>query len=502
MDYGPAGGREQGGAGLMSRFTKFRFLALILALALAAAACGGDDDSGGDAAPDASGDDSSGAAPAPDSDDDDMPDMSDDDMSSGSGGTEDSTGTDSDSSEMSGPEPESVELDFLVFETPNLPAEFWDDAIDRTVADFPQFSVNKLVAPDLNIAEYLTQLAATDQLPDVMMSNFPTADFIAEGLLLPFEESDLERFIDPIGLGYTNGAQYALPMLTVYESGIFYNQDMFDQAGIAEEPSTWEELIAAAEAIEASGNAPFVIGGGGDDRFAAGWPLMNLVTLNTTGIDPTFNAGLRSGENKFTDPEFIAALERYEDFVARGWISPDALSLGYVELQQTFLDGAAAMYPMGSFFAGAVPLDHPFEIGVFPMPTLDGANRLATYTSGGPAISAATENPEQARLFAVEFATNVETNLDDLVRDAHIPNNKNFMLPDDVELHPLITEVIEILADPTAQQVAFFSFEVGDAALVGGFQNELWVQSQELLAGKSAADVAQALQDAWDDLSS
>ena len=28
-----------------------------------------------------------------------------------------------------------VELDFMVFETPNLPAEFWDDAIARTVKE-------------------------------------------------------------------------------------------------------------------------------------------------------------------------------------------------------------------------------------------------------------------------------------------------------------------------------------------------------------------------------
>ena len=37
-----------------------------------------------------------------------------------------------------------IELDFMVFETPNLPAEFWDDAIARTVKDFPQFKINKL----------------------------------------------------------------------------------------------------------------------------------------------------------------------------------------------------------------------------------------------------------------------------------------------------------------------------------------------------------------------
>ena len=399
------------------------------------------------------------------------------------------------------PAPELIELDFLVFETPNLPAEFWDDAIARTVADFPQFEINKIVAPDLNIGDFLKQLAATDQLPDVMMSNFSTAEFIAEGLLLPFEPEDLERFIDPVGLGYTDGKQYALPMLTVYESGVFYNKDMFEAAGITSEPETWDEFINAALAIAASGETPFVIGGAGADAWAAGWPIMNLASLNVTGPDPTFNQRLRTGEASFTDPIFVEALRPYEQLVAAGWLTGEELNLGYADLQQSFLDGAAAMYPMGSFFAGAVPMDHPFEIGIFPMPTLDGAKRLATYTSGGPAISAATPDPEAARLFSVEFATNVETNLDDLIRDAHIANNKLFVLPDDVELHPLITEVIEILADPDAQQVAFYTFEVGDDALAAGLQSEIWIQAQEMLAGRSAEEAAQALQDALEDLS-
>ncbi|MDE0654770.1 MAG: extracellular solute-binding protein [bacterium] len=400
-----------------------------------------------------------------------------------------------------GPAAGSIELDFLVFETPNLPAEFWDDAIARTVADFPQFKINKIVAPDLNIGDFLKQLAATDQLPDVMMSNFSTAEFIAEGLLLPFEPEDLERFIDPVGLGYTDGKQYALPMLTVYESGVFYNKDMFEAAGITAEPETWDEFINAALAIAASGETPFVIGGAGADAWAAGWPIMNLASLNVTGADPTFNQKLRTGEASFTDPIFVDALRPYEQMVAAGWLTGEELNLGYADLQQTFLDGAAAMYPMGSFFAGAVPMDHPFEIGIFPMPTLDGTKRLATYTSGGPAISARTPDPEAARLFSVEFATNVETNLDDLIRDAHIANNKLFVLPSDVELHPLITEVIEILADQSARQVAFYTFEVGDDALVAGMQNELWIQAQEMLAGRSAEEAAQALQDAWNDLS-
>ena len=403
-------------------------------------------------------------------------------------------------------EPGSVELDFLVFETPNLPSEFWDDAIARTVDEFPQFSINKITAPEVGaIGDFLKQLLATGQFPDVAMSNFAVAEFIAEGALLPFEDSDLERFIDPVGLGLTDGRQYALPQLTVLESGVFYNQDMFDQAGITEEPATYEEFLAAGQALADAGLTPIVAGGGGGDAWAAAWPTMNLVALNVSGVDGDWLSNLHTGDASFNDQAFVDAVGTYADWVDRGWVTSDALSLGYAELQESFLAGAGAMYPMGSFAAGAIPLDHDFEVGFFPMPTLDGANRLVTFTSGGPTVSATTEDPEAARLFAVEFATNVATNADDLRRDAHIPNNKFFDLERDtagMDLHPLINEVIATLADPEAQAVPFFTFEVGDDALVAGFQNEVFVASQDLLGGAAPADIGSNLQSKWDELGS
>ena len=98
-----------------------------------------------------------------------------------------------------------------------------------------QFKINKIVPPNVgSMGDYLKQLQATGQFPDVMMSNFAVAEFIEAGLLLPFEDEDLVRFADPVGLGLTNGRQYALPMLTVVESLIFYNKNMFEEAGISE----------------------------------------------------------------------------------------------------------------------------------------------------------------------------------------------------------------------------------------------------------------------------
>ena len=388
---------------------------------------------------------------------------------------------------------EKIELDFMVFETPNLPAEFWDDAIARTVEEFPQYKINKLVPPNVGtMGDYLKQLQATDQFPDVMMSNFAVAEFIEAGLLLPFEDSDLVKFSDPIGLGLTNGRQYALPMITVVESVIFYNKTMFKEAGISEEPKTWEDLEDAATKLANNNTTPFIVGGAAGDSWAAAWPLMDLVALNVTGKDDNYLKDLRNGDRNFSDPLMKDAIDAYANLVASGWTNSTALSLNYSELQQTFLNGEGAMYPMGSFFAGAVPLDHPFEIGVFPMPALDGSPRLVTYTSGGPAVSALTEHPEEARKFAVEFSTNVKTNADDLFRDAHIPNNKSFDLERDMkgyELHPLIFEIIEILQTPGLQHVPFFTFEVGDYALLPGMQGEVFANSQEILSGTSTAEI-------------
>jgi multiple sugar transport system substrate-binding protein len=328
------------------------------------------------------------------------------------------------------------------------------------------------------------------------MSNFAVAEFIEAGLLLPYEDEDLVRFVDPVGLGLTNGKQYALPQLTVVESLMFYNKDMFNAAGISEEPKTWEDLMDAATKLKSNNITPFIVGGAAGDSWAAAWPLMDLVALNVTGKDKDFLKDLKSGKRNFSNPLMESAIDAYSDLVKKGWTNSTALSLNYAELQQTFLSGDGAMYPMGGFFAGAVPLDHPFEIGVFAIPALDGSSRLVTYTSGGPAISASTEYPEAARKFAVEFATNVATNADDLFRDAHIPNNKNFDLERDMkgyEIHPLIFEIIEILQTPNFQHVPFFTFEVGDDALVAGMQAEVFSNSQEILSGKATSEIIENL---------
>lgn len=405
--------------------------------------------------------------------------------------------------------PGSVPLTVLVVDQPDLPARFWDMAISATLATHPQFAVSTSVVPHHQAEETLRRLAANRQLPDVIISNTLIPELIDGGLLLPFEPADLERFIDPVGLGMTNGRQYTLPALTVLESAVFYNKAIFEIAEIASEPASREDLAAAAEAVAAIGIAPFVVGGAGpflaggsgDDRWAAAWMVMSMTSLNVTGVDPAFNARLRAGDVGFTDPAVIQTLRQFESLVRLGWLPEDALSLGYTDLQQRFLDGRAAMYPMGAFFVESIPENLPFEIGVFPMPSVDGSKRLATYTKNGPAISAATANPEQARLFAVEMTMNLDLVLPALLGRGSVPSTRSLSMPPDIQLDPLMMKIVDIVADPTAQHVPLFTFEEGDSRLLPGFQEELFMQVEEMLAGKSADEAARSLQEAWNRLS-
>ena len=72
-----------------------------------------------------------------------------------------------------------IELDFMVFETPNLPAEFWDDAIARTVEEFPQFKINKIVPPNVGSMENSVQSMAPPSPEPTVQAGPPVP---AEGL--------------------------------------------------------------------------------------------------------------------------------------------------------------------------------------------------------------------------------------------------------------------------------------------------------------------------------
>ncbi|WP_377267328.1 hypothetical protein [Peterkaempfera sp. SMS 1(5)a] len=101
------------------------------------------------------------------------------------------------------------EITFLTFETPNLTPKYWDDAIKRVTAQYPDITVKKLVSPSADRTAYAKQLRASGQLPDVMIAVSPSG-FAEAGDLYAWQPSELKDFVVPDG-GAIGGKVYQLP---------------------------------------------------------------------------------------------------------------------------------------------------------------------------------------------------------------------------------------------------------------------------------------------------
>jgi raffinose/stachyose/melibiose transport system substrate-binding protein len=181
-----------------------------------------------------------------------------------------------------------------------------------------------------------------------------------------FSPAAIDFMTDPVDNGI-----YAVPT-ELSTQVLFYNAGLFDELGITP-PTTWDEFLAASEALNAAGVAPVAVTG----LFQ---PYMGMwsdnLWLRTVGWD-TANAVLANGEGNITDdPGFLEGLQLLQDFRdADGFISGFE-GTDFTPAQAQFFQGQAGMILMGSWLVGemrdVIPAD--FEIGVLPFPSVDGAS--------------------------------------------------------------------------------------------------------------------------------
>lgn len=200
-----------------------------------------------------------------------------------------------------------------------------------------------------------------------------------------------------------DGQPYGLPMIAV-SHGVYYNKDIFAELGIAV-PQTWQELLAAAQTIQAAGYTP-IANGSGD-----AWTIAEIVFMN---VAPTFIGGYEgrqaylNGERCFNDANAVAAFQAVADLAP--FFPEGQQALTYYDSQQLFLQGEAAMWFGGSwdipFFEGEAL---EFQWGVFGIPAPEGQEQryVSFHLDAGMGINAASEHKEEAKLF-LEWMTGEE----------------------------------------------------------------------------------------------
>jgi len=292
---------------------------------------------------------------------------------------------------------EGVEIDFQIWVTPNLTVEYWEDLVANFNKKHPEIKVNivQAITGESTADNFLRTRLAAGNFPDV--SHVFTEDmFIEAGAFMPLPiDDDVRRLRNLEGMIKADGNLYTYDSITLVHGLIYYNKTLFEKAGIKELPKTQVEFDAVCEKLLAAGIVPISVAGADwTSGFVFSIFAAPQVFYNNTVWYRDRNEKLVS----FFDVDWRESATRFKNMYEKGYIYKGAPAMDYNASQQFFLDGKAAMYPMGSWFSGAPEaLAADFEIGVITPPTKDGGAYMAAIANrNGYAVSATSKYPEAA----------------------------------------------------------------------------------------------------------
>jgi ABC-type glycerol-3-phosphate transport system substrate-binding protein len=390
---------------------------------------------------------------------------------------------------------QDITLTWMTFETPNLPASFWDDVKNRFEGANPGVTVKRIVTPTLDRDGYAKQLLASGQFPDVLQGITPQ-DFVKSGLLASFTKKEVASWhVTTPGAGMIGGKQYSIPNEAQVIPLIYYNKSVFAKLHL-KIPRTWAQFVRVCAKIKASGRTPLMLGGS-QDSWASWIFLGGIFSTDVLGKSPNWILLRKANKVHFTDPLVVHAFNKWAALAKAGYFNKNALSLNYAGMQQAFLQGKTAMYPMGSWAASATAVGKAkFGVGVFRVPTDSGRVVEPDFSAGGVFVSAKSAHLAAAKKLA-EFWALDKLDMQKLaIQDAGLMTVKGFKAPSG--LPPVYYKTLALFTQPKhVKRVDVMFFNRGDRASVANMDTYYARAAQNILLGKSVRSQLQYLDAQW-----
>lgn len=247
---------------------------------------------------------------------------------------------------------------------------------------------------------------ASGSPPDVISMNFENLfQFASLGAIQPLDDY-IERDNYDMSIYYNNTVAmhtvddvlYGLPA-TFSNVVLYYNKNMFDQAGVAYPDASWDwaKLVDVGKQFIKDTDGDGII-----DTYGYGpawWP-MYLFLFNTNILTPD------KSKCALTTPEALQAIQAYVDLQIKDCISPDKDARAAQKDMERFIMGKLAMFQAGPWavrpFNNAIT-DFVWDIADNPKGTVQGTflySNSYAITSGSKAKDAAWE--------FIKFATGPE----------------------------------------------------------------------------------------------
>lgn len=300
---------------------------------------------------------------------------------------------------------EPVTLTYYTFSAAPDHMEDLGQMIQIFEAAHPNIKINVETAPFDNYFTKLQTLIAGGTAPDIFELNYENfVTYASRGVLLDLNSLansdasfDTSTYYPRAYEAFNfNGIQLGLPA-TFSTVVLFYNKDLFDQAGVAypEEDWTWADAVEAGKNL--TDPAAGVYGLHSAIHF---WEFYKKAAQNNCEF---FNED--KTEVMINSPECVQALETMIGFVETEKVMPSQADMGGVSDGDMFLQGKLAMDVTGIWMFAAFE-DAPFAWDVEVEPGM--ATHATHFFSNAVSVFAATKHPQEAWEWVKFFTTDPE----------------------------------------------------------------------------------------------
>ncbi|WP_426309746.1 extracellular solute-binding protein [Cellulosimicrobium sp. E-16] len=396
----------------------------------------------------------------------------------------------------SGSEDGSVSMTFWHNSTTGDGKAYWEDTVAAFEEANPGVTIEIQAIQNEDMDGKLQTALNSGDAPDIFMARGggKLADVVEAG-----QAKDLTDLIDPAVKEAVGGSLSAMTVddkvygvpVSILPGGLFYSADLFEAAGVTENPATIPDLEAANEKLRASGVAPIALGAK-DAWPAAHWYYFFALrycsqdTMNEAASTRTFDA-----------PCWTEAGEALADFAAtepfnEGFLTTSAQQ-GAGSSAGLLANHQAAMELMGAWDPGVIasltPDGQPLaDLQWFPFPEVEGGEGEPGAMMGGvDGYSCSADAPDECADF-LNFALSKES------QEAYADAFQT--LPASSEAQGVVTDPALVSILEAYNEAPYVSVWL-DTLYGQNIGNALNTAVVNLLAGQGTpADIVQAVNDA------
>lgn len=247
------------------------------------------------------------------------------------------------------------------------------DILQGLIAEYesenPDIKIDLVTPADSSTV--LTSRMASNDTPDVF-THWPSATFFAavdSGYVMDLSDTGIMDNIQDAAREQWkhDGGEYAAT-LSYNCSGIWVNEELFEQAGITEKPTTWSELMDDCEKLQSAGITPFVTVGKQTDITDR---ILQVYLASSMGSAYQEFEDDAAAKTVDASAAYAASLKSMAEKMVQmvGYSQDDVMGTDQDSATANFANGQGAMMLGGSWLNASITAANPdVKISMMPIP--------------------------------------------------------------------------------------------------------------------------------------